>query len=412
MAIGGLVQPVRYARVEDQAASHLLAFRESGPPPLPKPRFLDRVRESLRTRHYSARTEKAYVGWIRRYILFHGKRHPAEMGAAEVSRFLTSLAVDRSVAASTQNQALSALLFLYREVLGQDLPWLEDLVRAKRPPRLPVVLTRDEVRAVLDRVEGVPSLMAVLMYGSGLRVLECARLRVKDIGFSANQIVVRGGKGDKDRVTMLPTAIKPDLERHLARVRVQHQHDLADGAGWVELPFALARKYPHAGRESGHTDLRRARDRSASASPPPRVGPPACREVRRTARRDHEARDLPRVQTLVCDAPAGRRSRHPHGAGASRPQRCFDDDDLHARPEPRSGCRPQPGRSDVRSMRRRPRHPLVRDTTTPVPPSEPVVSRTPTRVSGYPARDIRISKRLHGYRTTQTRGTRYPSSDE
>ena len=251
MAIGGLVQPVRYARVEDQAAWLMLAFREGGPPPLPKPRFLDRVRESLRTRHYSVRTEKAYIGWIRRYILFHGKRHPAEMGAAEVSRFLTSLAVDRSGAASTQNQALSALLFLYREVLGQDLPWLDDLVRAKRPPRLPVVLTRDEVRSVLDRVEGVTALMAMLMYGAGLRVLECARLRVKDIGVSTNQIVVRGGKGDKDRVTMLPAAIKPELERHLARVRVQHQRDLADGAGWVELPYALARKYPQAGREWG-----------------------------------------------------------------------------------------------------------------------------------------------------------------
>jgi integron integrase len=182
-------------------------------------------------------------------LFFHGKRHPAEMGAAEVTRFLTSLAVDRSVAASTQNQALSALLFLYRQVLGQNLPWLDDLVRAKRRPYLPVVLTRDEVRAILDRLDGVPRLMGMLMYGAGLRVLECARLRVKDVGFSANQVLVRGGKGEKDRMTVLPAAIKRDLELHLARVRAQHQVDLGNGAGWVELPYALARKYPRAGRE-------------------------------------------------------------------------------------------------------------------------------------------------------------------
>jgi integron integrase len=166
-----------------------------------------------------------------------------------VTRFLTALAVDRSVAASTQNQALSALLFLYREVLGHDLPWLDDLVRAKRSAPLPVVLTREEVRAVLDRLDGVPRLMAVLMYGAGLRLLECARLRVKDVGFSANQLAVRTGTGDKDRVTMLPATIKRDLARQLAIARVQHQADLAHGAGWVELPSALARQYPQAGRE-------------------------------------------------------------------------------------------------------------------------------------------------------------------
>lgn len=158
----------------------------------------------MRARHYSRRTEEAYVAWIRRYILFHGKRHPAEMGAAEITQFLTDLAVRRKVAASTQNQALSALLFLYREVLGQEIPWLEDVVRAKRPRRLPVVLTRDEIRAVLDRLRAVPRLMALLLDGAGLRVLECARLRVKDVDLASNQIVVRAGKGDRDRVTMLP----------------------------------------------------------------------------------------------------------------------------------------------------------------------------------------------------------------
>jgi integron integrase len=188
---------------------------------------------------------------VRRYILFHGKRHPAEMGAPEITRFLNFLAVDRRVAASTQNQALSALLFLYREVLAQDLPWLDDLVRAQRPPRLPVVLTRDEVRAIVERLSGVPRLMALLMYGAGLRVLECARLRAKDVDFSTNPLVVRSGKGDKDRVTMLPATVKADLARHLASARVQHQRDVAAGAGWVELPTALGRKYPNAGREWG-----------------------------------------------------------------------------------------------------------------------------------------------------------------
>jgi integron integrase len=213
--------------------------------------LLNRVREAIRARHYSRRTEKAYVAWVRRYILFHGKRHPAEMGAPEITRFLNFLAVNRSVAASTQNQALSALLFLYREVLDLDLPWLDDLVRARRPPRLPVVLTRDEVRAIVERLSGVPRLMALLMYGAGLRVLECARLRAKDVDFQTNQLVVRSGKGDKDRVTMLPATVKADLARHLAPVRLQHQRDVAAGAGWVELPTAFARKYPNAGREWG-----------------------------------------------------------------------------------------------------------------------------------------------------------------
>jgi integron integrase len=217
----------------------------------PPPRLLDRVRQALETRHYSRRTEKAYVGWIRRYILFHCKRHPREMGAPEVTQFLTALAVERKVAASTQNQALGALLFLYREVLQQDLPWLDDLVRARRPQHLPVVMTRDEVRAVLQRLHDVPRLMALLFYGAGLRLLEGARLRVHDVDFGANLIVVRNGKGAKDRVTMLPTAVKEDLARHLEGVRRQHQRDLACRAGWVELPDALGRKYPNAGREWG-----------------------------------------------------------------------------------------------------------------------------------------------------------------
>ncbi|MBI4590660.1 MAG: integron integrase [Candidatus Rokubacteria bacterium] len=242
--------PISYAPLSEcNRRAPVLAIRETGPAGPPKPRLLDRIREALRARHYSRRTEEAYVAWIRRYIFFHGKRHPAELGAPEITRFLTSLAVGGKVAASTQNQALSALLFLYREVLELDLPWLDGVVRAKRPQRLPVVLTRDEVRAVLQRVEGVPRLMACLLYGAGLRLLECCRLRVQDVDFAANQIVVRSGKGDKDRVTMLPAALKTALARHLDGAREQHRRDLQAGAGWVELPTALARKYPNAGRE-------------------------------------------------------------------------------------------------------------------------------------------------------------------
>ena len=199
--------PISYPIWSGSRVTATLAVREARLGGAPKPRLLDRVREAVRTRHYSRRTEKTYVAWIRRYILFHGKRHPAEMGAPEVGRFLTSLAVDGNVAASTQNQALSALLFLYRDVLEQDMPWLDDVVRAKGPQRLPVVLTRAEVRAVIQQLQGTPRLMALLMYGAGLRLLECARLRVHDVDFASNQIVVRGGKGDKDRVTMLPGAV-------------------------------------------------------------------------------------------------------------------------------------------------------------------------------------------------------------
>jgi len=224
---------------------------EARPPYLPGPRLLDRVRIAIRTRHLSPRTEEAYVFWIRRFILFHRKRHPAEMAAPEVSEFLSSLAVQGHVAASTQNQALCALLFLYRHVLGVDLPWLEEVVRAKRPVRLPVVLSREEVAALLQYLHGVKRLAGGLLYGSGLRLLECLRLRVKDVDFGRNEIVVRAGKGDRDRRTMLPAALKDPLGRLVEAVRCQHQRDLAAGAGWVVLPHALGRKYPNAGREWG-----------------------------------------------------------------------------------------------------------------------------------------------------------------
>ncbi len=213
------------------------------------PRLLDQVRSAIRVRRYSRRTEVAYVSWIRRYILFHNKRHPAEMGDTEVTAFLSDLALRGRVSASTQNQALSALLFLYREVLKQELPWLGRIVRAKRPVKLPVVLTRQEVKQVLTLLDGVPRLMATLLYGSGLRLMECAQLRIKDVDLVAKQIIVRGGKGQKDRVTILPAVAVEPLAAQIEAVRAQHARDLGRGAGWVELPDAIARKSPAAGRE-------------------------------------------------------------------------------------------------------------------------------------------------------------------
>ena len=213
------------------------------------PRLLDRVRSAIRTRHYSRRTERAYVGWIRRFILFHDKRHPAEMGGPEVTRFLTHLAVDGHVSASTQNQALSAVLFLYRDVLQTELPWLDDVVRAKRSQHLPVVLTRKEVAALLHELHGVERIMASFLYGAGLRLLECCRLRVKDVDLARCELTVRSGKGDKDRVAPLPRALAAPLTAHLTRLRALHASDLAAGAGSVELPDAIGRKYPRAAWE-------------------------------------------------------------------------------------------------------------------------------------------------------------------
>jgi integron integrase len=216
-----------------------------------KPRLLDTVRERLRTRHYSYRTEQQYVQWIRRFILFHGKRHPSGLGGPEVEAFLNHLANRRQVSASTQNQALAALLFLYREVLGVKLPWLDGVVRAKPSQHLPVVLTADEVRRVLRRLDGVFWLIASLLYGSGLRLSEALRLRVKDLDFEYRQIIVRDGKGAKDRVTVLPEQLLSPLQRQLALVREAHEDAMRRGHGGVELPFAIDRKYPHALRELG-----------------------------------------------------------------------------------------------------------------------------------------------------------------
>ena len=213
-----------------------------------KPKLLDQVRQAIRLKRYSYRTEQSYVGWIKRFILFHDKRHPAEMGKAEVESFLTHLVIERNVAASTQNQALHALLFLYREVLDKPLPNV-DAIRAKKPKRLPVVLTQDEVKAVLKQLSGVPLLVVQILYGGGLRVSECLRLRVKDVDFGQKLLIIRDAKGNKDRTTTLPDGVVAPLRVHLVEVKTQHHSDLQNGFGRVDLPYALARKYPNANKE-------------------------------------------------------------------------------------------------------------------------------------------------------------------
>lgn len=211
--------------------------------------LLDQMRAQIRLRHYSFRTERAYVAWVRRFVRFHGLKHPSKLGGPEVEAWLSHLASERKVAAATQAQALAAVLFLYKHVLKTDLPWLDNVVRASRPRRLPVVLSASEARAVLGQLEGVSWLVASLLYGSGLRVLEALRLRVKDIDLPMQQLLVRDGKGAKDRVTMLPSALVEPLRLHLSKIRARHEHAVQSGFGGVELPFALARKYP-----SSHLD--------------------------------------------------------------------------------------------------------------------------------------------------------------
>jgi integron integrase len=233
-----------------------------------QPRLLDQVRGVIRLKHYSIRTEQSYVGWIRRFILFHNKRHPREMGAEEVTRFLTDLAVRGNVTASTQNQALNAIVFLYKDVLKVDLPWMDGIHRAKKPSRLPVVFTRTEVKRLLAQLDGTLWLMASLIYGSGMRLMECVRLRVKDVDFHYQQLIIRDAKGQKDRVTMLPESLIEPLRNHLVRVKERHEQDVREGFAGVYLPYALERKYPNAGREWGWQYVFPARGRSRD----PRTG--------------------------------------------------------------------------------------------------------------------------------------------
>ena len=216
-----------------------------------KPKILDQLRNKIRLCGYSIRTEKTYVDWSRRFILFHGKKHPKDMGAEEVEQFLTHLAVRCNVAASTQNQAKCAILFLYKEILNHDLDWLKNVKSAKRSERVPVVLTKSEVEALLSALDGTYWMAGHILYGAGLRIMECVRLRVKDIDFEMNQITVRDGKGKKDRRTVLPNVIKDNLKRHLMKVKALHENDLSKGYGEVYLPFALERKYPSANKEWG-----------------------------------------------------------------------------------------------------------------------------------------------------------------
>ncbi len=219
------------------------------PSPAGKPQaspLLEQVRGLIRFKRYSLRTEATYLDWIKRFILFHGKRHPRDMGGSEITAFLTHLAVEGQVAASTQNQALSALLFLYGQVLQVGLPYLDEIERPRRPRKLPVVLSREEAKALLAGLRGTYALMGQLLYGSGLRLMECMRLRVKDVDFALNQIIVRDGKGQKDRLTLLPQTVQTPLRLHLAKVKALHEEDLAQGHGRVYLPFALQRKYPGA----------------------------------------------------------------------------------------------------------------------------------------------------------------------
>ena len=224
---------------------------KDGAAPMGGLRLLDVVRQRLRTKRYSARTEAIYLAWIRRFIRANDKRHPREMGAPELERFLSMLAVEGKVAASTQNQALSAVLFLYRDVLNIQLPWMENVTRAKRPQRVPTVLSCSEVQGILAQMDGRPWLLASLLYGSGLRLMECLRLRVKDTDFARNEITVRGGKGAKDRRTVLPASLVEPLQREVERAHRLHQDDIVAGFGEAVLPHALARKYPNAAREFG-----------------------------------------------------------------------------------------------------------------------------------------------------------------
>lgn len=236
--------------------------------PAQPPRLIQQVREKIRFKHYSIRTESSYVDWIRRFIFFHDRRHPRDMGAPEIEQFLTHLAVEGKVAASTQNQAKSALLFLYREVLEIQLPWLDNIESAKTPKRMPVVLTQQEVMSVLMQMEGTYQLVGRLLYGTGMRILECLRLRVKDIDFVRGEILVRDGKGFKDRVTMLPRSLHAPLQTHLRSVKAAHEKDLAEGFGTVAMPYALDRKYPGREREWGWQYVFPATERSVD----PRTG--------------------------------------------------------------------------------------------------------------------------------------------
>src|SRR5262245_51821324 len=285
-------------------------------------RLMPRLREAMRARRYSPKTEKAYVHWVRRYIYFHRMRHPQDMGPAEVTAFLNHLANERRVSASTQNQALAALLFAYRHLLQVELPWLEGLVRAKASKRLPTVLTQDEIQAILGKLSGTRWLMVSFMYGAGLRLNECLSLRVKDLDLSGSKLVVRQGKGNKDRVTLLPQRLKPPLAAHLERVRALHQSDLAKGFGEAPLRYSWAWQFvfPSVTRcidpYTGHTVRWHIHEKTLQR---------AVKE----AGWHTKARRLPYLSPCLRHPPPGNRSQHPRGAGADGPQGRRDHHGLH-----------------------------------------------------------------------------------
>ena len=343
-------------------------------PAVPEPpgTLVRRLRTALRARHYSRRTEEAYVAWARRYVRFHGLRHPRELGADALERFLSWLAVRGRVSAATQNQARSALVFLYGTVLVGDprtpdvgalVAGLGDVVRAKRPTTLPTVLTRAEVRAILAALDGTPRLVSLVLYGAGVRLLEALQLRVKDLDLAQHQLTIRAGKGAKDRVTILPEVAAAPLARHLARVQALHARDLARGAGTVALPGALARKYPRVPERGagvgvavglpGRAALPRRRDRRAAAAPLPRERRTARGADRGADRGAHEARRVPHVPPLLRHPPPGGRLRRPDHPGAAGPRGRADDDDLHACAESGRARRPQPARPPRVVPRRR-----------------------------------------------------------
>jgi integron integrase len=308
------------------------------------PRLLDQVRSRIRFKHYSIRTEEAYVDWIRRYIRFHGNRHPVDLSASDVEAFLTHLAADRGVAASTQNQAQSALLFLYREALAIELPWLDGVVRAKTPSRLPVVLTRTETGALLVALCGTHRLVGELLYGTGMRILEGLRLRVKDVDFGRREILIRNGKGAKDRVTMLPDRLRVRLRDQVASARRLHEMDVRSGFGAVSMPVALARKYPSAAREWCWQYVfpadRRSMDPRTNITRRHHISDQSFQRAMRDARSasrvgNRQARDASYASTFVRHAFARGRERHPHRAGAPGALGREHDDDLHARVESR-----------------------------------------------------------------------------
>ena len=323
-----------------------------------KPKLLDQLREALRARHYSRRTEQTYCSWVKRFIFFHNVRHPEEMAEPEINAFLTHLAVKEKVSASTQNQALSALLFLYRHVIGREVGNLGDVIRARKPKRLPVVMTREEVKAVLANLTGNKWLMASLMYGAGLRLMECLRLRVQDIDFACNEILVRDGKGSKDRITMLPESLKDPLQNHLKRVRAIHGKDLADRLGprpdaerpRPQVPQRLSRLAMAMGISAGEP-VDQYPNKGTRSPSHRRIPDSESRERSGHEGRIDEAGHLPYVQAFLRYSLARRRLRYPNGPRTSGPQRCQNDDDLYTCPQPWTGRRSQSRRWTLRSSR-------------------------------------------------------------